>query len=86
LREGEELLSAPKAVPVTPHSPGSLFGFLNFEIMVCELERGDADYLGCMLGSAVVILFFVPHVCSVEKDGADVLRDFLTSVSRYEGG
>ena len=40
--------------------------------MVCELERRDADYLGCLLGSAVVILFFVPHVCRVEKDGADV--------------
>ena len=50
--------------------------------MVCELERGDVDYLGCMLGYAVVILIIVPHVCCVENDGADVLRDFLTSVSR----
>ena len=45
--------------------------------MICELERGNIDYLGCMLGSAVVILFFVPHVFRVEEDGADVLRDFF---------
>ena len=50
-----------------PPSPGSLFSFLNFEFMICELERGNIDYLGCMLGSAVVILFFVPHVCHVQK-------------------
>ena len=54
--------------------------------MVCELERGDGDYLGFMLGATVVILFSIPHVSREEEDGANVLSDFLISVSRYEEG
>ena len=66
MREGEELLSAPKAVLVTPPSPGSLL-ILQVYFYFNVIWRRVAFYFHFVLGSAVVTLHCVPCVCRVPK-------------------